>query len=94
MSLAIAIIVGALVGVMGFIPMFKLSGRARKMLVTNNVGSLGLLLLSLVLSSIVMLIAIAICANFARDVLLPFTLALVVGLSVTAIVYGIRSNRK
>ena len=94
MSIFIAIIVGALIGVAGFIPTFKLAGHARKMMVTNNIGSLGLLLLSFVLSFIVMLIAIALCNHFAKDVLLPFVLALVLGLIITAIVYGIRSNRK
>ena len=94
MEILVAVIVGALVGIAGFVPTFKMAGRARKMMVTNNVGSLGLLVLSFVLSFIVMLIAIAICANFARDVLLPFVLALVLGLSVTAITYGIRLNKK
>ncbi len=93
-KILIAIVVGAAVGIAGFIPTFKLAGHARKMMVTNNVGSLGLLLLSFLLSFIVMLIAIAICANFAKDVILPFVLALVLGLIITAIVYGVRLARK
>ena len=93
-KILIAIVVGAAVGIAGFIPTFKLAGHARKMMVTKNVGSLGLLLLSFLLSFIVMLIAIAICANFAKDVILPFVLALVLGLIITAIVYGVRLARK
>ena len=94
MSIVLAVIIGAVVGVAGFIPVFKMATRARKMLATNSAGSLGLLVLSLLISTLVMLAAIAVCANFARDVLLPFVLALVVGLSATAIIYGVNSNRK
>jgi uncharacterized membrane protein YhaH (DUF805 family) len=94
LKILIAIVVGAAVGVAGFIPTFKLAGHARKMMVTNNVGSLGLLLLSFLLSFIVMLIAIAICAKLAKDVILPFVLALVLGLIVTAMTYGIKENKK
>ena len=94
MEIAVAVLLGAIIGVAGFIPTFKMAGRARKMLVTNNVGSLGLLLLSFALSFIVMLVAVIICAKVARDVLLPFVLALVLGLSITAIVYGNRLNKK
>ena len=94
MSIVLAAIIGAIVGAAGFIPVFKMATHARKMLATNIVGSLGLLVLSLLISTLVMLAAIAVCANFARDVLLPFVLALVVGLSATAIIYGVNSNRK
>lgn len=95
MNLAIAIVVGLLVGAVGFIPTIKLSTRMRRMMAEKNgVGSVGLLLLSLAVSFLIMLIAILICANLARDVLLPFVLALAVGLSVTAIVFGIKVNRK
>lgn len=95
MNLVIAIVVGLLVGAVGFIPTIKLSTRMRRMMAEKNgVGSVGLLLLSLAVSFLIMLIAILICANLARDVLLPFVLALAVGLSVTAIVFGIKVNRK
>lgn len=95
MNLTIAIVVGLLVGAVGFIPTIKLSTRMRRMMAEKNgVGSVGLLLLSLAVSFLIMLIAILICANLARDVLLPFVLALAVGLSVTAIVFGIKVNRK
>ena len=95
MNLAIAIVVGLLVGAVGFIPTIKLSTRMRRMMAEKNgVGSVGLFLLSLAVSFLIMLIAILICANLARDVLLPFVLSLAVGLSVTAIVFGIKVNRK
>lgn len=94
MNVAIAIIVGALVGAAGFIPLLKLSTRARKMMVDNKTGSVGLLVLSLAISFLVMLLCVVVCAKLARDVLMPFVLALAVGLSVTAIVCGIRLNRK
>ena len=93
-GVVLAVIVGAAVGAAGFIPVFKIATRGRKMLTTNSAGSLGLLVLSLFVSSLVMLAAIAVCAYFARSVLLPFVLALVIGLSVAAIVYGIRANSK
>ena len=95
MQLFGAIVLGALIGVAGFVPMFKMAGKARAMLAEkNNTGSVGLLLLSLAISFLVMIVACVICAKVARDVLLPFTFAMVVGLSATAIVYGIRSVKK
>lgn len=89
----LAVIVGALIGAAGFVPVFATATRARKMLATNSVGSLGLLLLSLLISFLVMLVAIALCAHVARSVLFPFVLALALGLSATAIFYGIRANK-
>ena len=94
MDIVFAIVVGAAVGAAGFVPVFKMATHGRKMLATNSMGSLGLLVFSLLVSTLVMLAAIAICANFARSVLLPFVFALVVGLSATAIIYGVETNKK
>ena len=95
MNLVIAIVLGALVGAVGFVPTLKLSTRMRKMMAEkNNVGSVGLLLLSLAVSFLVMILVILVVAKLAKDVLLPFGLALALGLSATAIVYGIKLNRK
>ena len=95
MNLVIAIVLGALVGAVGFVPTLKLSTRMRKMMAEkNNVGSVGLLLLSLAVSFLVMILVILVGAKLAKDVLLPFVLALALGLSATAIVYGIKLNRK
>ena len=95
MNLVIAFVLGALVGAVGFVPTLKLSTRMRKMMAEkNNVGSVGLLLLSLAVSFLVMILVILVVAKLARDVLLPFVLALALGLSATAIVYGIKLNRK
>ena len=64
MNLAIAIVVGLLVGAVGFIPTIKLSTRMRRMMAEKNgVGSVGLLLLSLAVSFLIMLIAILICQS-------------------------------
>lgn len=95
MNLVIAFVLDALVGAVGFIPTLKLSTRMRKMMAEkNNVGSVGLLLLSLAVSFLVMILVILVVAKLAKDVLLPFVLALALGLSATAIVYGIKLNRK
>lgn len=95
MNLVIAIVLGALVGAVGFVPTLKLSTCMRKMMAEkNNVGSVGLLLLSLAVSFLVMILVILVVAKLAKDVLLPFVLALALGLSATAIVYGIKLNRK
>ena len=95
MNLVIAIVLGALVGAVGFVPTLKLSTRMRKMMAEkNNVGSVGLLLLSLAVSFLVMILVILVVAKLAKDVLLPFVLSLALGLSATAIVYGIKLNRK
>ena len=95
MNLVIAIVLGALVGAVGFVPTLKLSTRMRKMMAEkNNVGSVGLLLLSLAVSFLVMILVILVVAKLAKDVLLPFVLALALGLSATAIVYGIKLNKK
>lgn len=93
MSELLAVVVGALIGAAGFVPVFATATRARKMLATNSVGSLGLLLLSLLISFLVMLVAVVLCANIARSVLFYFVIALALGLSATAIFYGIRANK-
>ncbi len=88
MSVVVAIVVGALLGSAGFFPLFKGSEQARKATPTSNLSSTAALLLGFLVSFVVMAAAIIVCALVWRDVVVPFALALVIALSVTAIVFG------
>lgn len=84
-----AIVLGALAGFVGFLPLFFGLRMTRRVTDTSNIGSMGALLLG-VLASFVLLFGTAIvCVMVARDLVLPFVLAEVVVLSVAAIGFGI-----
>lgn len=84
-----AIVLGILSGIAGFVPLVIGLRMARYVTRTSNLGHMGLLLLSLTTSFTVLFITLVICIKLARDVVLPFTLAEVLSLSVAAVGLGI-----
>ena len=86
--MVLAIVLGALSGVLGFFPLIVGSNLARKATATSNLSHATALLLGVGLSMIFMAVVLVVCIVFARDLVLPFALALVVALTVTAIAYG------
>lgn len=84
-----AIILGALAGFVGFLPLTLGLRMTRRVTDTSNLGHMATLLLG-VLGSFFLLFAAAIaCIILARDLILPFTVAEVVALSVVAIGFGV-----
>lgn len=87
--MAIAIVLGALAGIAGFLPLFAGLRMTRRVTDTSNLGHAGALLLGMLISVAVLFVTAIACIVLARDLVLPFVLAEVVALSVTAIGFGV-----
>lgn len=83
-----AIAVGAISGIIGFLPLYLGLRLARKATPTSNLGHAGALLLGVLLSFLLLIASFVICALVARDLVLPFVLAEVGGLVVSAVAFG------
>lgn len=87
--MAVAIVLGALAGALGFSLLLVGLRLAKNATPTSNLGHMGALLLG-VLGSFVVLAGAALgCIALFREYAVPFVLAEAVALSVVAIVYGI-----
>lgn len=86
----LAIIGGLIAGVVGFVPLLIGLRATKKVTATSNFGHMAILLLSLVASFVIMFVFAILVAVFARDIALFFVLAEAVGLSVSAIVFGVK----
>ncbi|HIY82557.1 MAG TPA: hypothetical protein H9823_01720 [Candidatus Rubneribacter avistercoris] len=84
-----AIVLGALAGAAGFVPLFAGLRMTRRVTDTSNIGHAGALLLGVLLSFIVIFVSAIICIVAARDLVLPFVLAEVVALAAVAIGFGV-----
>lgn len=88
----VAIIVGVVVGVVGFLPMFaslRLSRRSESL----NTMTLGLYgLVGVFVSLIVVAVALIICAVTARDLVVPFAVAEIVALILSTSIYVVYKN--
>lgn len=90
--MSIAIAVGILAGIVGFIPMFvtlRLSRRSAS-LSAMSAGLYGLA--GVFVSLIVVAVALILCAVIARDMILPFGIAEIVALIVTTSAYVVYKN--
>ena len=83
-----AIVLGAVSGILGFLPLYMGRRRARKPTPTSNLGHAGALLLGVLLSFLILVAAFIVCIFVARDLVLPFVLAEVGGLVVSAVAFG------
>lgn len=95
--MVVAVLVGALAGVIGFAPLLVGLTMTKKTTATSNFGPMTILIMSLIASFVLMFAMAIICVNVARDYALPFVLAEAVALSVVAIVFGLiklKSNGK
>lgn len=82
------IVLGAVCGVLGFAPLIAGLRLARKATPTSNLGHAGALLLGVFGSFILLIGTLIVCIVVARDAVLPFTLAEVGALTVSAVAYG------
>ena len=83
-----AIVLGAVSGILGFLPLYMGLRLARKATPTSNLGHAGALLLGVLLSFLILVAAFIVCIFVARDLVLPFVLAEVGGLVVSAVSFG------
>ena len=87
--MVVAIVIGAIVGVVGFLPLIFGMNKARVATPTSNLGQAGALLLGVLLSFVVLVVPVVICIAAFRDMVLPFVLAEVAALIVAAIAFGV-----
>lgn len=89
--MALAIILGALSGIVGFLPLYAGLRLTRKTTASGVAGSMTVLIIALVVSFAVLFALAFVCIAVARDMALAFVLAEVVALSIIAIVFGVHS---
>lgn len=87
--MALAIILGAVAGIVGFAPLIFGLHRVRHMTDAGNFGHMGMLMVCLLISFILMFAAAILCISLARDLALPFVLSEAVALSLTAVIFGV-----
>lgn len=87
-DMAAAIVLGALFGVAGFLPLVAGLRMTRRVTDTSNLGHAGALLLGVLVSVIVIFAAAIACVVLARDLVLPFVLAEVAALCIAAVAFG------
>lgn len=92
--MAAAIIVGVLVGLIGFLPYPFVIGKARKMPSQDGTGYLKWLLVTFAVSFAVLVAALIIASKFAHDVALPFAGAMVITFVASVFVYGLISRKQ
>lgn len=89
--MVIAILLGIVSGIVGFMPLLvglKLTKRSTH---AGVGGSMFLLIVGLIVSFVLLFVFAVLCININRPLALPFVLAEVVALCVTAIGYGVWS---
>lgn len=84
-----SILLGALSGVLGFLPLIWGMRLAHKATPTSNLGHAGALLLGVLLSFLILAVTLVLCIVIARDMAFSFVLAEGAGLVFAAAAYGI-----
>ena len=84
-----AAVLGALAGVIGFLPLMGSFALAKRVTSTSNLSYLSACLLGLLGSLLILACAAILCIVVARDSVLPFVVAEAVALSVSAVVFGV-----
>ena len=87
--MAVAIVLGALSGAAGFLPLYGSLQLAKRVTRTSNIGHMGALLLGVLVSFVILFCTAIACVLLARDLALPFLLAEVLALIVVAIGFGV-----
>lgn len=84
-----AIVLGALSGLAGVMPLFFGLRMTKRVTETSNFGHAGVLMLSVLLSFLVLFLGAIACVVLARDVAVPFVVAEASMLVACAIGFGI-----
>lgn len=87
----VVIIIGIIIGAASFIPLWGGLQLAKRVTSTSNLSHAGSLLLAVFGSALVLFGAAVICILVDRADALPFVLAEVGGITVTAIVFGVKT---
>ncbi|MCI8367144.1 MAG: hypothetical protein HFJ66_06030 [Eggerthellaceae bacterium] len=84
-----AIIIGFIVGIVGFAPLLGALALVKRTPSQGLGGSVFWLLLALVVSFVLLVVAVFIAISISKDFGLPFLFAEALGLSLTAIGFGV-----
>ena len=87
--MVLAIALGILAGIAGFLPLVFGLHRVKHMTDSGNLGHMGVLMLCLLFSFVIMFAFAILCINVNRDAALPVVLSEGGALSVTAIAFGV-----
>jgi len=87
--MVLAIALGLVCGIIGFLPLTLGLKLAKKATPTSNFGHASSLLLGVLLSFLLLAGGVFVCIFVARDLALPFVLAEAAGLVLFALGYGI-----
>lgn len=90
--MVVAIILGAVIGVVSFLPLTWGMNLARKATPTSNIGHAGGLLLGVLGSFAILAVSLVGCLVAFRDLTLPFVIAMACGLVVSAVVFGVKKQ--
>jgi hypothetical protein len=88
----VAVLLGIVVGVAGFVPLIYGMNKARNATPTSNLGHAGALLLGVLLSTVILAAAVIVCVAFFRDMAAPFAGGAAGGLIAAAAAFGISKN--
>lgn len=83
------VFLGAVAGVLGFLPLYFSLKKSKKVTKTSNFGYGALMMLGVLFSLVILLTCVLICYFWAKDNLIAFALAAAITLSLFAIAYGI-----
>ena len=87
----IAIILGALAGLVGFLPLLFGLRMTKKTVSAGVAGSMAVLFLALLVSFVILVMTAVVCIALDRGLGFPFVVAEVIALSTAAIAYGVAS---
>lgn len=87
--MAVAIALGLLTGIVGFLPLVFGLRMTKRTTATSSFGPMAILMLCLLLSFVILFAAAIVCVKLARDFALPFALAEAVALCVVTIGFGV-----
>ena len=84
-----AIVVGAVIGAIAFLPLIYGMQKAKNATPTSNLGHAGALLLGVLVSFVILAGGAVGCAVLFRDLIAPFGLAEAAALIVFAVIFGV-----
>lgn len=90
--MALAICLGAVAGIVGFLPLLAATRAVKHVTSTSNFSYATILIVAVIASAIVLVGAVIICALLDKAKVLAFAGAEAAGLIVFAIVFGLRKG--
>lgn len=90
--MALAIVIGAFAGLIGFIPLFVALRLSRRSTSTQALNAALYGLAGVFVSLVVLIVELIVCAQVARPLVLPFGIAEMLALIVSTAVYVVYKN--